>query len=44
MLSSLDFPIVAFVYECNGCIKQDPIRMGPKKSQAVINQNHHNQP
>ena len=40
MLSSLDFSIVVFVYESNGCIKQDPIRMGPEKCWAVINQNH----
>ena len=36
MLSSLDFSIVVFMAESNGCIKHVPINMGPEKPAAVV--------
>ena len=39
MLSSLDIPIVVFVAESSGWIKQALLKMGPEKLLAIINHN-----
>ena len=37
MLSALGFPIVVFVAESNGCIKQAPFKLGPDICLLLLN-------